>query len=79
MVQQLQHQKTWLEEDLVKATFLEFSSTNIARLISGQPDLLKLNLPLQGGEPISLLLYKAEIFTPAFTAYAASNPSLPLD
>lgn len=66
-------------DNLRSASYLRMNQQAVSTLLDRPEDLLKLRLPNPVGEAFELQLERAEIFSPDFKVYAASDRSRPVD
>jgi hypothetical protein len=60
------------------ATVLKFNMTGAATLVASRPSEISLNIPLNNGGIVELLLVKAEIFTPDFSVVSSGANGQPV-
>lgn len=65
--------------NLKAASYLRMNEQAVAAILDRPAELLKLQLPNPAGEPFDLQLERAEVFSPDFKVYAASDRSRPID
>lgn len=68
-----------MQGQLEQARYLKMETPAVAAILARPAEVLKLRLPNPTGNPIDLELERADIFSPDFKIYAASNRDVPVD
>lgn len=66
-----------VEEVVSNATYLDVQANQVKNLIGQSEEFVVLEIPLENESPMTLQLYRAEVFSPGFEVYTASNPDEP--